>query len=324
MSAVPNTAAPHHALTPRCLLVSADAGLIGNLLPLFETNGIAVEICADLELAQKMLADHRFDGAALDCDAEHTLTVIPELRNSPVTKNLVLFALGQGARLNAGLVAGANFAIGKPLLCDLASKTIQTSYRFMLAERRRYFRLAVEFPVALEVGDGGVEVTAVNLSEGGMGIASPHPLASGTRCTARFRLPVSAEQISASGEIAWADSSGRAGIRFTGLPESIRAILDLWLTRAANGEVVPEAVAMAEAAAQRLSPEVPRRDNSQSQAASLGGRLLTALLALFVLFVLGFWLAVAGFGSIFANFAWLMLASALFGGGMFLKRRTDH
>jgi len=321
MSAVPNPAAPRGALTPRCLLVSADAGLIGNLLPLFESNGIAVETCADLELARALLAGHRFDGAALDCDVERALSVIPELRNSPATKNLVLLALADRVRLNGGLLAGANFAIEKPILSDLAIRTIRTSYRFMLAERRRYYRLAVEFPVALSFGDRDVEVTAVNLSEGGMGIAATHPLATGTRCSVRFRLPISGEQICVNGEVAWAGSSSRAGIRFTGVAESLRSMLDLWLTRASYGEVVPAGPTPPDTAAQAIE-NLPRRDHAQAQAASLGGRLLTAVLVLFILFVLAFWLAVAGFGSILANFAGLMLGAALLGGGVFMLHRN--
>jgi hypothetical protein len=75
------------------------------------------------------------------------------------------------------------------------------------------------------------------------------------------------------------------------------------LYRSCGTEVVP--ADPPSVAGQKALPEPARREHADSQATGIGGRVLTAVLALFVLVVLAFWLALAGIGSIVGNLAGL-------------------
>lgn len=62
-------------------------------------------------------------------------------------------------------------------------------------QQRRFFRVAVDFPVTITVSDTeeAIEGNAVDLSGGGMRAIAKHDLAAGQNVTLRFSLPESGE-----------------------------------------------------------------------------------------------------------------------------------
>src|SRR5437870_12939597 len=70
----------------------------------------------------------------------------------------------------------------------------------------------------------------LDLSEEGMSMQTMAPLEEHSRVPLHISLGEPAVYLETTGYVAWADALGRAGVRFTDLPEEARARLRDWLT----------------------------------------------------------------------------------------------
>ena len=104
----------------------------------------------------------------------------------------------------------------------------------MLTERRSCVRHKVNGPVFASF-DGVTGGMILDLSEQGLSMQTVVPLDRDRRLHLRLDLPDSQGQLETTGYIAWADALGRAGVRFSELPEDARQRLDHWL--AVNDQV---------------------------------------------------------------------------------------
>ena len=98
----------------------------------------------------------------------------------------------------------------------------------MLTERRSCVRHKVNGPVFASF-DGVTGGMILDLSENGLSMQTVEPLDRDRRLHLRLDLPDSEGQLETTGYIAWADALGRAGVRFSELPEEARQRLDHWL-----------------------------------------------------------------------------------------------
>jgi len=98
----------------------------------------------------------------------------------------------------------------------------------MLTERRSCVRHKVNGPVFASF-DGVTGGMILDLSEQGLSMQTVIPLDRGRQLHLRLGLPDSETQLETTGYIAWADALGRAGVRFSELPEEARERLDHWL-----------------------------------------------------------------------------------------------
>lgn len=108
----------------------------------------------------------------------------------------------------------------------------------MFPERRSCVRHKVHGPVFASF-DGVTGGMILDLSEQGLSMQTVGRLpVEGTdrRLHLRLDLPDSEGQLEMSAYVAWADALGRAGIRFSDLPEEARQRLDHWL--AANDQAI--------------------------------------------------------------------------------------
>ncbi|MFQ5960438.1 MAG: PilZ domain-containing protein, partial [Candidatus Methylomirabilales bacterium] len=71
------------------------------------------------------------------------------------------------------------------------------------AERRSHVRVPVQFDVECTHADTASHGTCLNLSQGGMFIATEHPVPPGTQVMLHFKLPSPAEPLSVPGRVAW-------------------------------------------------------------------------------------------------------------------------
>jgi c-di-GMP-binding flagellar brake protein YcgR len=107
----------------------------------------------------------------------------------------------------------------------------------MVREKRRYFRCPVQFPVTLVLHQGEeLKATATNLSEGGMAVHCEGKLAKTAFSKVHFGLPGTRTTMEPKGEVAWADTLGRAGIKFVEVPDSCRQELERWIMRRLESE----------------------------------------------------------------------------------------
>jgi c-di-GMP-binding flagellar brake protein YcgR len=101
----------------------------------------------------------------------------------------------------------------------------------MVRERRRYFRHPVEIPLRISLPHcEELTATAINVSEGGMAVRILGKLPKDAQAQLRFTLPGANISLELKGEVAWADGTGHAGVRFVEVPQSSQYQLDKWLT----------------------------------------------------------------------------------------------
>jgi PilZ domain len=99
----------------------------------------------------------------------------------------------------------------------------------LTTERRQNPRHPVRPTEYIEIGDnnGGI---ILDISEGGMAVASAQALVGNQTLRFRFQLPRSLETIEASGEINWiGETKKRAGVRFVDLPLAAREQIHKWI-----------------------------------------------------------------------------------------------
>ena len=102
-------------------------------------------------------------------------------------------------------------------------------------ERRQNPRHPVRPTEYIEIGDsnGGI---ILDISEGGMAVASAQALVGNQTLRFRFQLPRSLETIETSGEINWiGETKKRAGVRFVDLPLAAREQIQKWIDEQTSG-----------------------------------------------------------------------------------------
>jgi CheY-like chemotaxis protein len=215
------------------LLLSRDPQVIRILRPALEKLAIEVEVCRGASSGNEILSSEKFDAVIVDCDdLQGGLEVLQDLRKGTSNKNSVAFAILNGTTTTQkAFDLGANFVLQKPVSALNAMRCFSAAVGFMTRERRRYFRQPVEITATVVLGQGQkLKTTTTNISEGGMAIRCPGQLPKGGIVKIIFTLPGSHMPMEPKAEVAWADGAGRAGIRFTEMPETSRQQLDQWLT----------------------------------------------------------------------------------------------
>jgi c-di-GMP-binding flagellar brake protein YcgR len=126
--------------------------------------------------------------------------------------------------------AGANFILERPFLPGVLTSTLKASYSLMLQERRRYFRCSIAIAVYLTSASGAMQVAStVNISENGIALKVGTPLAVGERFQFNVDFSGTGESARLSGEVCWADDTGRVGVEFIEIPSLVRDRLRAWL-----------------------------------------------------------------------------------------------
>jgi hypothetical protein len=99
----------------------------------------------------------------------------------------------------------------------------------MAPERRHALRQKVNTP-AFASFDGVTGGMILDLSEEGMAMQAQAPLESHSLVPLHLSLGEPTAYLETTGYVAWADALGRAGVRFSDLPDEARARLREWLT----------------------------------------------------------------------------------------------
>lgn len=214
------------------LLVSRDPHVVGVLRPTLEQLSIHVEVCPESSSGSKILLSEKFDGVIVDCDdLQGGLNVLEGLKKGNSNRSSVAFAILNGTTTQRAFELGANFVLQKPVTPLNAMRCFSAAVGFMIRERRRYFRHPVDMSATL-VFAGGKEIraTATNLSEGGMAIHCSETFERAGLTKIVFVLPGRSVSVECAAELAWADSNGRAGVRFGHMSAVSREHLDRWLS----------------------------------------------------------------------------------------------
>src|SRR5206468_4926614 len=99
----------------------------------------------------------------------------------------------------------------------------------LVPDRRQALRQRVNTP-AFASFDGVTGGMILDLSEEGMAMQSAAPLEAHSILPLHLSLGEPTANLETTGYVAWADALGRAGVRFSELPDEARARLRDWLT----------------------------------------------------------------------------------------------
>jgi CheY-like chemotaxis protein len=234
------------------LVLTADANVMKVVCRAMEKVGaevIAVDTSAE---AAQLLSKRKFDAAVIDCD-ENAISgataLLREIRRGTSNRSSIVFALISGPATSGSAMAdGANFVLPKPLDQKRVARSFQSALGLMQRENRRYFRLAIELPVTVEIDDAKVyRASTLNLSKKGLAVkmrtaegaaeddAAVFSGIVGAKVQVHFALP-DGRPIQCEAEVAWKSfrSDGVAGLQILAFAGEGREQLADFLEQAAD------------------------------------------------------------------------------------------
>ena len=213
------------------LLFSNDTQVVSVMNQILESFAIETEVCRELESALDTVTHRRLDAVIVDWDGKFDPSrIVRATRRSSPNSNSIIVAMVNGHSETHALLVGANFMIYKPTDVEQARRCIRAAYGTMLQNRRRAARVPVDITVAARVADvGEIQARISDLSVGGLALQCAQPLQVNREMLTQFSLPGSTGMIHAAGKIVNANGTGRAGVRFSFIPEEDRNLLENWL-----------------------------------------------------------------------------------------------
>ena len=225
------------------ILLSRDPDLVRPLRSALEKHAIGVEVCIGPNAGMEILASEHYDAVIVDCDdLQGGPEMLREIRGTSANKSSVAIAvLNQRTSTAQAFQMGANFVIQKPVSTVNATRCASAAVAMMTRERRRYYRHPLDFAVTAVFGkDEAVEAKATNISEGGMAVCFSGPLPTSGLSRVSFFLPEMPSPLEFRADLAWADETGQAGLRFVDLPRKAQETIEDWLTRQLAGKSLPQ------------------------------------------------------------------------------------
>lgn len=215
-----------------CLAITRDQQSVEILERALVQLATTLTVSPGVHSGEEVLRSHKYDGVIVDCDdLKGGLELLQNLRRAASNKTSVCFAMLNGSTTKKAFELGANFVLQKPLLPVATLRCFSAAFGQMTREKRRYFRVPLEMPVKI-VFEGTQEIRAIatNISEGGMAITFGGQIPKRAISLVQFTLPTTNNTLQTKAELAWADDSGRAGIRFLALTQLSREHLERWLS----------------------------------------------------------------------------------------------
>jgi CheY-like chemotaxis protein len=205
--------------------------------------GLGAEVCAH-DSALDMLATRKFNPVIIDCEElESSREVLRSLRQSPETRDCIaLGIIGEQLEQRDAFALGVTLVLRKPVSVEEANKILRTARGLVSRMRRECIRFVVHTLAYVHVDGVPDTPMLLDISEGGLAIQALEPLEPRRAFAVRFSLPWENESFEAVAVVVWADSSGRAGLRFLGMPPIERQRLRQWLdNQGASGPPEPDA-----------------------------------------------------------------------------------
>jgi hypothetical protein len=213
------------------LLLTRDTNVVSVMNQILGSFAIDTEVCVEIDSALDAVTHRRLDAVIVDWDGvdDPTRVVRATRKSSPNSNSTIVAMVNPGSETHA-LLVGANFMILKPTAFDHANRCMRAAYGTMLQNRRRAARVPVDLPVIVRVVElGGVEARISDLSVGGVALQCKQPLQLNQEILAQFSLPGIPSVVHITGRIVNANASGRAGVRFSFVPEEDLNLLENWL-----------------------------------------------------------------------------------------------
>ncbi len=213
------------------LLFSSDGQVLRVMNQILDNFAIRTEVCTEVDLALDAVTHRRLDTVIVDWSHTNDPTrVVRSARKSSPNCNSTIVAMVDAGSETHALLVGANFMIYKPVDISHANRCIRAAYGTMLQERRRAARISVDIPVIATVPEvGTVEARISDISVGGLALQCAQPLQIGRFVYVMFPLPGTNELVRVTGKVVNDNATGRAGVRFSFVPEEDLCLLENWL-----------------------------------------------------------------------------------------------
>lgn len=226
----------------RALLLCEESESIYVLSDVLGDLEVTVELCHDRDQALDRLVHERYEAVIVDCQVADASDLLRYVRLTGDNKNAISLALVENlAAMQGALDNGANFVLCKPMAPEPVARTIRAMKGLIFRMGRRSVRVQVQTLAFVEMNSLSEQAIILDLSEGGMAIQALAPVEASKVLQLRFDLPGTKKRLQVSGEITWADASGRAGIRFVDVPEQCSSALKDWIF---VNTVAPSRIAM--------------------------------------------------------------------------------
>jgi CheY-like chemotaxis protein len=214
------------------MVVSRDFQEISVLECILGSLKIGVSVEPDTARAKARIAKSKLDAVIVDRDLLGSEQIVESVRSSRNGNCVPLVLLSSAPERHDLPAAGATYYFEKPISVEQAVRTLSAARNMIVNGRLRYHRHALAIPVELSLArERTFSAEIMNLSQGGLRIRAPREIAPSGSLKVRFKLPGVRAVIKATGELAWTDANGNAGIRFLDLPPNLQRGLQLWLER---------------------------------------------------------------------------------------------
>lgn len=217
----------------KLLVVEDDLASLELMAEVFTSLRVDVRPISDSEKAADLVCREKFDGIFLDLEMPKLtgFDLARLVRKSSWNRSTpIVIVTGQDDRetMQQSFAAGANFFLHKPIDRQKLSKLFRAVEGGMVENQRKAVRVPMQTDVICTVGSRSVRGLTWNLSQSGMQV-EVSGLRSKDAVKVSFLLPVSSQQIDASGTVIWANER-RQGIRFTQASETHQQAIQQFIT----------------------------------------------------------------------------------------------
>ena len=215
----------------QALVLTADQWLSSVFGQAWTELGMEAQITRDAQIASQQIGRAKFDALVLDFDTvSETSQVLGLVRSSRANKSAVILAVAtDNIQQKSASEDRASFLLHRPIDISQIRRALAAARGFMVAERRRYFRCAVELAVLItRENSEPLQCTSMNISSSGMGINTPATLKSGETLSVSCMLP-GGVNFRATVKVIWDDGHGKSGLYFDGVDSEMQNKLESWL-----------------------------------------------------------------------------------------------
>jgi len=213
------------------LLLCRDPAVLGVLRPMLDELGLGPEVCSAPDNALDLLQSRKYNPVIVDCDQmDADGELLRSLRESVTNRDsIALGIISDEAAASDAFALGANLVIRKPVDAEEAGRILRTARALVTKMRRRFLRHVLHTLAYVHVDGLNDTPMLLDIGEGGLALQALDPLEERRAFSIRFSLPGDPEEYEAVAAAVWNDVSGRAGMRFLGLPVAARERLREWL-----------------------------------------------------------------------------------------------
>lgn len=210
---------------PTVAIFTVDAQTHAMLTECFNQHGVDVLAAENIDVLRK----EKLEGCVVSLSSPNTEELVAEARNLAWQKRMVIYAVGAAANIRGLTKYGINVVFDAPVSRTAAVKAIRGTRLLLFNELRRYVRLPLAAPVAVDYGSQRYNATSLEVSAGGMSLQYRQSCPpNNTNVSVSFAVP-GAALVSVPAIVCWTDrSSSQFGVRFDAEAEG-REPIKAWI-----------------------------------------------------------------------------------------------